>query len=207
MKSKGQNSAALAVAAAWKDLCHAGHHTAPLQVSPLVTQLFRVSFLGSCHITRLMSTLGFVIKLPASYMATAGHWLTRPYIRTAWPPSSQLLGKQVLPGRRAWKECLGLFPREYIALFCELGKPVQILELLEDLTFDKPPQGERQAYTQRIKGEISRSILNAFKVWLEKKILKISVGIFKNCIQPAFFGLFTSTFISMINILRTRAVY
>lgn len=41
----------------------------------------------------------------------------------------------------------------------------------------------------------------------KKKILKISMGIFKNGIQHAFFGLFTSTFICKINILRTRAVY
>lgn len=42
------------------------------QVSPLVTQLFRVSFLGSCHITRLMSTQRFVINPPARSTATVG---------------------------------------------------------------------------------------------------------------------------------------
>lgn len=77
-------------------------------------------------------------------------------------------GKQALPEKRREKEHPALFAREWLSLFCELQKPVQILELLEDLTFDKPPQGERRAYIQTIKGEISRSILNAFKVGLEK---------------------------------------
>lgn len=47
------------------------------QVSPLVTQLFCVSFLGSRHITRLMSTLRFVINLPARHSETEGCWLRR----------------------------------------------------------------------------------------------------------------------------------
>lgn len=40
-----------------EQLCHAGRRALFLrQVSPSVTQLFRVSFFGSCRITRLMST-------------------------------------------------------------------------------------------------------------------------------------------------------
>jgi hypothetical protein len=59
-----------------------------------------------------MSTLRFVIKPPVRYMATAGHWLTGPSSRKARKPSSQLLGKQALPGRRPKKEHPALFARE-----------------------------------------------------------------------------------------------
>lgn len=58
-----------------KKLCHAERRAVLHQVSPSVTQLFRAAFLGSCHITRLMSALRSVINSPARLR---GDWGATP---------------------------------------------------------------------------------------------------------------------------------
>lgn len=74
IRASGQSRPLPVAAAAWKELCHARRRAVLRQVSPSVTQLFRVSFLGSRHITRLMSTRRFVINPPARATATDGRW-------------------------------------------------------------------------------------------------------------------------------------
>lgn len=91
----------------WKELCHARHRAVVRQVSPSVTQLFR-AFLGSCHITRLMSTLRFVINSPARLHGDRGATLVAQTIERDCPVPSQR-GKQMHPARRASRSALPCF--------------------------------------------------------------------------------------------------
>lgn len=106
--------------AACKELCHAGRRAALRQVSPSVTQLFRVSFLGSRHITRLMSTPRFVINPPARSTATDGRWSPE---RSALPSGSQLSRKTNTPWTDRIDERPALFPGERLTSSSALWKP------------------------------------------------------------------------------------
>lgn len=137
---------AAAAANACKELCHARRPAALRQVSPLVTQLFRVSFLGSQHITRLTSTLRFVINPLARSTATEGHWLTRPSSATVQFPASQ---KQTLPGMTAARSVWPCFQGNgsHCSRISE-NHHTQIQELLEVFMLGEPPTG-RGKHTHR----------------------------------------------------------